>query len=187
MTQDLITPRMIYAALPDIAGENSLRTRLACALGLMTILNDPTPEQRIAEISTALKEIDAITYALIAERRALTPVEPPAETKRNPWILNRYVAERLLTWLDAPHGVLGSSWAVVDTDGPEGTGEPTSYGNEWSTLTLNRAEGGWVLCTDRGMYLRHPSRKDGRKGKVRVFKTPLDAAIAAEQEDGTGR
>jgi hypothetical protein len=103
------------------------------------------------------------------------------------FISNRYVAAARRIYLEAPRATLAGNWVVSDVDGHYGEGPISEYASEGCALRVLRAEGGWVLCTDRGMFLRHPRRADGRKSRVRVFKTPLSAAVAAEDEDGSGR
>lgn len=100
------------------------------------------------------------------------------------FISNRRVASQPLIRLDAPRGTLAGYWYVSDrkdgADHEPAAGEPLEYSNPDQTFRVSLGYGYWVVANDRGQWLRTRRRKDGRKANPRQFRTPLAAAIVAE-------
>jgi hypothetical protein len=108
---------------------------------------------------------------------------------------NRRIAARDPVYLAAPRLALNDHWLVCDRDdylngkyaGGVCNGSPIAYGSESCIYEVRRSQGGWVICNDRGQYLRTGGLWEGDNRRIRTFKTPLAAAVAAEAEDGSGR
>jgi hypothetical protein len=67
-------------------------------------------------------------------------------------------------------------WYVDDIDSKN---QPIAWGCEQSVFRvmpayLNKGVR-YIICTDRGMYIRHPAGPSGRKPGTRYWKTPADA------------
>lgn len=78
-------------------------------------------------------------------------------------------------------GDLKGEWYANDLDHKDEPSEWASESTNHTVQTSHTKAGHFIVCSDRGMWLRHPKMKSGRKGMVRQFKTHVDAAIAAEE------
>jgi hypothetical protein len=93
---------------------------------------------------------------------------------------NRNVTELI----PIPDGeALAGPWFVDDvTD----NGAPRVFGcghSEYRVLEDRQGKrGGWVVCSRRGYFVRHP-RRSRRSPGIRYFKTPAAAAAFAEAMD----
>jgi hypothetical protein len=125
----------------------------------------------------------------------MTADQDTVTDKPFPWMRNRRIAARPPEYLDAPRALLADHWIVCDRDdyingkfvGGLCNGTPTAYGSESCIHEVRASVGGWVICNDRGQYLRTSGAWSGDERRIRRFKTPLAAAVAAEAEDGSGR
>lgn len=73
--------------------------------------------------------------------------------------------------------ILVGDWYVDDVDHH---GNPIAYRSDACVNRVLPDRGKFVICSDRGMFLRHAQRRNGRKGSVRHFETAYDAAVEAE-------
>ncbi len=112
-----------------------------------------------------------------------------------PWMRNRRIAARSPELLADPDRQLSGMWVVCDRDdykdgayqGGYCNGSPMSYGAESCAYEVTRDQQGWVIVNKRGQYLRTGGQWNGDRRRIRGFKTPLAAAVAAEAEDGSAR
>jgi hypothetical protein len=94
---------------------------------------------------------------------------------------NRYISELIpLPGSDATIGgvrILLSEWFVDDVDCK---GNPIAYRSDDCPSRVLPDRGKFIICSDRGRYLRHPKKPGStRKPPVRRFKTAFEAAVEA--------
>lgn len=91
---------------------------------------------------------------------------------------NRNITDLIPMW--DPEGIAAEQWFADDWDCNKSV---TSWGSEKTSLrvmTHYTSKMVYIICTDRGRFLKHPTRGYESKGRTRYFRTAAEAAKFAE-------